>query len=510
MVPNAVELGRELQLSDDPFGLLPNDPRITRSGRFLRRTSLDELPQLWNVLRGQMSLVGPRPDLVEQVANYEPGDRRRLDRQAGDHRLGAGDGPRRDPVGGALPPRRLVRRQLVARARRADRADDLHAARPARAGAGRGHAQHRAGQAERASEGGPARRVGRARARRVLPAALRRERGAARPRAGRSCSSTRARSSPGSSATSPRDVVTPYGYGGPTGDGFWDAYEDWARERGVVSTFVRFHPLLGEPAGRADPRRGARADGGLARRAGARPARRPALQAPQQGAQGRERRRDGRPAATGPRRVRRALRGHDAPHRRRPASTCSSRPTGSASSELPLARFDAAIDGEVVASRALPGEPAVAALPPERHDRRGPLDRRLDARPARGRALGAGATATSASTSAAAWAARPTRCTTSRPASTPRACVPAAVGKAIHDEDAYRELSGGEARLRGLLPRLSPPRGVASRRDLEGDLLGERGRPGVDARRLSGRRGGAAARARAARAQGGDRADRHA
>jgi lipopolysaccharide/colanic/teichoic acid biosynthesis glycosyltransferase len=72
---------RTMRVEGDPYGVSPHsheDPRLTRAGRWLRETSLDELPQFWNVLRGDMTLVGPRPLYVSQIAEWTPRQRLRL------------------------------------------------------------------------------------------------------------------------------------------------------------------------------------------------------------------------------------------------------------------------------------------------------------------------------------------------------------------------------------------------------------------------------------------------
>ena len=74
---------RDLNEADGPIFKIQGDPRLTRVGRFLRHTSLDELPQLWNVLRGEMGLVGPRPPLPAEVSHYMEWHKKRLEVRPG-------------------------------------------------------------------------------------------------------------------------------------------------------------------------------------------------------------------------------------------------------------------------------------------------------------------------------------------------------------------------------------------------------------------------------------------
>ena len=254
----------------------------------------------------------------------------------------------------------------------------------------------------------------------------------------------------------PRDVVTPYGYGGPTGDGFWDAYENWARERGVVSTFVRFHPLLANQRGA--PIHVEELAPTVAWRV--------------------ERERD-------------LLAGLHFKHRNKVRKAENAGATVAAATglggfvelyedtmrridadgfylfepaywerlgELPLARFDAEIDGEVVASA------LCLATPPWLHYH---LSGTTDA----GRSTGA---STLVLLEAARWAqaqgydrfhlggglgGKADSLHHFKARFDPEGLVPAAVGKAIHDEDAYCELSGGEGGYGGFFPAYRRPSG---------------------------------------------------
>lgn len=86
MVVNAEELKEKLAAKNEmsgPMFKMKDDPRVTKVGKFIRKTSIDELPQLWNVLKGDMSLVGPRPSLPKEVAQFEDWMYKRLEVKPG-------------------------------------------------------------------------------------------------------------------------------------------------------------------------------------------------------------------------------------------------------------------------------------------------------------------------------------------------------------------------------------------------------------------------------------------
>ena len=253
----------------------------------------------------------------------------------------------------------------------------------------------------------------------------------------------------------PRDVVTPYGYGGPTADGFWDAYEEWARERGVVTTFVRFHPLYGNQRGapihvdELAPTVAWRLDSDRDLLAGLHfKHRNKVTKAENAGA---------------------TVTQHDGLGEFVPLYEDTMRRVNADDfyffepaywerlGELPLVRFDAGIDGEVVASA------LCLATPPWLHYH---LSGTTDA----GRTTGS---STLVLLEAPRWAqangyerfhlggglgGNEDSLHHFKARFDPEGLVPAAVGKAIHDEDAYRRLSGGsEVAFEGFFPAYRRP-----------------------------------------------------